>query len=200
MQGPSAGVGDRAFLTVAGAVRLPQSERIAGTAAVHAGESGAVSSRPRTPTPTQESSEVLRQTVKAFVESGVRGRRIEALRRDGRAQPVVFRLSRKVDAFEITPEGGLSAHTINLTEVACIYKGDDARAQSDLATSLPGLDRDCAVVDLHDGRCLTFRFPAIATDSSRDSGAVEAETFAQCMQLFVDEVQREAAHSKPRQS
>jgi len=112
----------------------------------------------------------------------VRGRRIEALRRDGKIQPVLFRLSRQVDAFEIAPEGGRSSHTVHLTEVACVYRGNDARAQSDLASEVPGLDGHCAVVDLHDGRCLTFRFPE-----------AEAETFTLCMQIFVNEVQREAS-------
>merc|ERR1719171_2412356 len=130
----------------------------------------------------KDNAEVLRKTVKAFVESGVRGRRIEALRRDGKTQPVMFRLSRQVDAFEIAPEGGRASHTVHLTEVASVYRGNDARAQSDLASSLPGLDAHCAVVDLRDGRCLTFRFPV-----------AEAETFAQCMQIFVNEVQREAS-------
>mmetsp|Transcript_126912 Transcript_126912/g.206401 ORF Transcript_126912/g.206401 Transcript_126912/m.206401 type:complete len:251 (+) Transcript_126912:67-819(+) len=192
-QGGPAAVGDRAFLTVAGAVRLPRSERSPSSDASQSKDSGG--SRPASSTPREDSAEILRKTVKAFVESGVRGRRIEALRRDGRAQPVVFRLSRQVDAFEITPEGGLTAHTVNLTEVACVYTGDDARAQSDLATHLPGLNRHCAVVDLHDGRCLTFRFPS---EGGHGVATVEAETFAQCMQIFVNEVQLEAARSKPR--
>merc|ERR1712125_211317 len=113
--------------------------------------------------------------------TGVRGRRLEALRRDGQVQSVLFRLSRQVDAFEIAPESGKASHTIRLTEVVGIYSGNDARTQQDLACSLPGLDAQCAVVDLRDGRCLTFRFPE-----------AEAKTFVLCMQIFVNEVQREA--------
>mmetsp|Transcript_32445 Transcript_32445/g.58210 ORF Transcript_32445/g.58210 Transcript_32445/m.58210 type:complete len:353 (+) Transcript_32445:69-1127(+) len=60
--------------------------------------------------------EALKRIVKAFVESGVRGRRAEALRGDGRPQQVVFRLSRQVDAFEVAPEGGRGAHSVALAE------------------------------------------------------------------------------------
>lgn len=193
VKGP-AGV-DRAFLTAAGVMRLaprPSSGDAArhptggaGTPPVAASLElcpGAANSRGSGSSDQEENDDLLRRTVKAFVESGVRGRRIEALRRDGKTQPVMFRLSRQVDAFEITPEGGRASHTVHLTEVASVYRGNDARAQSDLASSLPGLDAHCAVVDLRDGRCLTFRFPV-----------AEAETFAQCMQIFVNEVQREAS-------
>mmetsp|Transcript_10215 Transcript_10215/g.16616 ORF Transcript_10215/g.16616 Transcript_10215/m.16616 type:complete len:242 (+) Transcript_10215:89-814(+) len=128
-------------------------------------------------------ADALRRTVKAFVESGVRGRRLEALRRDGQVQPVTFRLSRQVDSFEIAPESGKASHTVRLTEVASIYSGDDARVDFDLG--IPGLDGQCAVVDLRDGRCLTFRFPG-----------GEAKTFVSCMQIFVNEVQREASSTR----
>eukprot|EP00408_Alexandrium_pacificum_P030373 CAMPEP_0171291142 /NCGR_PEP_ID=MMETSP0790-20130122/71502_1 /TAXON_ID=2925 /ORGANISM="Alexandrium catenella, Strain OF101" /LENGTH=191 /DNA_ID=CAMNT_0011760861 /DNA_START=48 /DNA_END=620 /DNA_ORIENTATION=+ len=69
-------------------------------------------------------AEALRRTVKAFVELGVRGRRVEALRRDRQAQPVLFRLSRHVDAFEIVPEGGRASQRVHLGEVAGVYMGE----------------------------------------------------------------------------
>ncbi|CAE7304917.1 SMT3 [Symbiodinium natans] len=97
-----------------------------------------------------EDQAALREVVKAFVEIGVRGRLVEALRGDGRAQPVVFRLSREVDAFEIGPEPG-RGHRVALNEVSAVYTGSSERAKE--LTTMPGLDASCAVVHLADGRC-----------------------------------------------
>lgn len=128
----------------------------------------------------------LRQAVRAFVETGVRGRLLEAVRRDGRPQPVVFRLSRHVDAFEIAAEGGRSgAQRVDLLEVSNICTGADLRLHEELAQALPpGLDASCAVVDLRDGRCLTLRFAG-------DDGEAQAFSFVRCMLIFVQEVRRE---------
>lgn len=194
------GLGGREFLTVAGALRLPATpsaatERPAAASAAAKPRDCAGTSLSSTAPPAgtaagsfaaqvAEDPELLRRTVKAFVEAGVRGRRVEVLRRDGRIQPVVFRLSRQVDAFEVAAEAGTSSHVIGLVDVLAVYTGDDARAQGELAASLPGLDQHCAVVDLRDGRCLAFRFP----DAARRQ---EAATFAHCMQIFADEVRRE---------
>jgi len=132
-----------------------------------------------------KADEDLKKTVRAFVETGVRGRQLEALRRDGSAQPVVFRLSRSVDAFEITAEGGRGAQRVELLEVSSIWSDTDLRQHGDLAQSLPpGLDARCTIVDLRDGRCLTLRFPG-------DNGEAEALVFVRCMRLFVQEVCRE---------
>jgi len=114
--------------------------------------------------------ESLRQTVKEFVEAGVRGRRLQVLRRDGQTQKVTFRLSRRVDAFEVLPEGGVSGRSVGLGEVSAVRSGNE----------LPGLDCSCAVVELHDSRCLALRFPE----------ASEAQSFTLCMRLFADEVRR----------
>jgi len=128
--------------------------------------------------------------VKAFVESGVRGRHLEALRRNGLPQQVLFRLSRQVDAFEIiASEGSRASHVVSFKEVASVCTGDDGCIQKDLAACLPGLDGSCAVVDLRDGRCLTLRFPR--------GGESEATDFVQCARLFASEVQREACTSPP---
>jgi len=173
---------DRAFHTSAGPLRLPPGQSRSTRAAAAPSTSSCGSQSLATP---QGNVEALRQTVKAFVESGVRGRIIEALRQNGQTQLICFRLSRDVDAFEIAPEGAAASHTVRLLEVASVYTGAAALAQGgDFVSSLPGLDGRCAVVDLKDGRCLTFRFP---------EGQEEAETFAACMQIFANEVQREAA-------
>ncbi|CAE7234225.1 unnamed protein product, partial [Symbiodinium pilosum] len=127
----------------------------------------AVRSTPSVTSSSLEDQAALREIVKAFVEIGVRGRLVEALRGDGRPQPVVFRLSREVDAFEIGPEAG-RGHRVALTEVSAVYTGCSPRAK-ELAATMPGLDASCAVVDLTDGRCLSLRFPV-------DRGGPEAQT------------------------
>lgn len=158
----------------------------AGGAPAHAAEgtSGSRSQASGSGGGPSQDPDVIKKTVKAFVEAGVRGRRLEVLRRDGQLQQVTFRLSRQVDSFEIAPEGGRTSHTVSLNEVAAVYTGDDVRAQGELAASLPGLDGNTAVVDLCDGRCLAFRF-------LEASPRREAETFAHCMQIFAQEVSRE---------
>mmetsp|Transcript_27888 Transcript_27888/g.58478 ORF Transcript_27888/g.58478 Transcript_27888/m.58478 type:complete len:221 (+) Transcript_27888:64-726(+) len=148
----------------------------------------AVRSSASVPGSNLEDQAAFREIVKAFVEIGVRGRLVEALRGDGRAQPVVFRLSREVDAFEIGPEPG-RGHRVALTEVSAVYTGSSERAK-ELATTMPGLDASCAVVDLADGRCLSLRFPVDRGGS--EAQVAEAQVFAHCMQIFVNEVRRES--------
>mmetsp|Transcript_15433 Transcript_15433/g.43017 ORF Transcript_15433/g.43017 Transcript_15433/m.43017 type:complete len:291 (+) Transcript_15433:74-946(+) len=133
------------------------------------------------------SPEQLKRMVKAFVEAGVRGQRIEALRRDGQPTSVVFRLSRQVDAFEIAAEAGRAAQRVDLNEVLSICTGG-SDCSAELRDAMPiGLDARCTIVDLRDGRCLTLRF-----GSSQD-----ASVFVQCMKLFVQEVVRERGVGAP---
>mmetsp|Transcript_6543 Transcript_6543/g.13417 ORF Transcript_6543/g.13417 Transcript_6543/m.13417 type:complete len:224 (-) Transcript_6543:93-764(-) len=133
-------------------------------------------------------AELLRRTVKAFVELSVRGHRLEALRHDRQAHPVVFRLSRHVDAFEIEREGGNASQRVHLSEVAAVRAGEEAAAaQRELAAAL-ALDGRCALVDFRDGRCLALRFPP---GPGEEPGSAKA--FVRCMQIFVQEVQRERA-------
>eukprot|EP00440_Ansanella_granifera_P073276 gb/GFBE01079514.1/.p1 GENE.gb/GFBE01079514.1/~~gb/GFBE01079514.1/.p1 ORF type:complete len:240 (+),score=32.27 gb/GFBE01079514.1/:1-720(+) len=180
---------DAEFLARAGSLRLP------AKATVRQSGMREPSSSPGTPQSNTSGNAAallqdpaaLREIVKAFVEAGVRGRRAEALRSDGRPQQVVFRLSRQVDSFEIGPEGA-RGHSVSLTEVSAVYTGDHPKAQKELAQTMPGLDATCAVVDLRDGRCLTLRFPV---DGEAKGHAAEAQVFAHCMQIFVNEVRRE---------
>lgn len=184
---PVGGAGaSRDFLTTVGALRLsPQPEEQPETQRPASGtSSSSVTSVPGGSSSNQD-AETLRKTVKAFVEAGVRGRRLEVLRRDGQPQVVTFKLSRKVDSFEIETQAGRPSHTIGLNEVAAVFVGADKQLQVDLAASLPGLDENCAVVDLVDGRCLAFRFP------HNGHGSREADIFASCMQIFANEVSRE---------
>lgn len=111
----------------------------------------------------------------------MRGRRLVAMRRDGRPLPAIFRLSREVDTFELAAEGGSGFQKVELAEIASVCSGGDEAALRDLSEVIPGLDSACAVVDLRDGRCITLRFPA----------AAEASTFVRCMLIFAQEVRRE---------
>eukprot|EP00746_Dinoflagellata_sp_MGD_P018020 gnl/MRDRNA2_/MRDRNA2_141700_c0_seq1.p1 gnl/MRDRNA2_/MRDRNA2_141700_c0~~gnl/MRDRNA2_/MRDRNA2_141700_c0_seq1.p1 ORF type:complete len:273 (+),score=54.90 gnl/MRDRNA2_/MRDRNA2_141700_c0_seq1:52-819(+) len=128
----------------------------------------------------RKNPEFLKKLVKEFVETGVRGRKLEVLRRDGRAQSAMFRLERQLDAFEVAPEGASKIHRVRLSEVAAVHIGDDPEVQESFAKDLPGVDRSCALLALFDGRCLTFRFMEVG----------DAERFKLCMKLFADEVQR----------
>lgn len=128
----------------------------------------------------RKNPEFLKKLVKEFVETGVRGRKLEVLRRDGQAQSVMFRLERQLDAFEVAPEGGRSIHRVSMREVAAVHIGDEPEVQEKFAKDLPGVDRNYAVLTLVDGRCLTFRFSEVG----------DADGFKLCMQLFADEVRR----------
>mmetsp|Transcript_100063 Transcript_100063/g.177544 ORF Transcript_100063/g.177544 Transcript_100063/m.177544 type:complete len:228 (-) Transcript_100063:34-717(-) len=131
----------------------------------------------------------LRGMVRSFVETAVRGYRVEALRRDGLAQPVIFRLSRKVDAFELVPCAGGAPCVVSLTEVVSVLVGSDPGVQTDLGELLPSLDANCAVLDLADGRSLALRFAGKADAAA--GPAAEASAFALCMQSFANELQRQ---------
>eukprot|EP00927_Polykrikos_kofoidii_P039551 TRINITY_DN33913_c0_g1_i1.p1 TRINITY_DN33913_c0_g1~~TRINITY_DN33913_c0_g1_i1.p1 ORF type:complete len:278 (+),score=42.72 TRINITY_DN33913_c0_g1_i1:86-919(+) len=186
--------GGREFLTAAGAIRLsvPQADRGSGAytsakLAVTTASSGSASSAVKAQV-AEPQSEDLRKTVRAFVEAGVRGRRLEVLRRDGQIQTVIFSLSRQVDSFEISLESGRSSHVVRLENISSVYTGDDVRASGELHDALPGLDESCAVIDLNDGRSLAFRF--LEADARR-----EAVVFGRCMQLFASEVSREQSES-----
>lgn len=137
----------------------------------------------------------LRSIIRAFVEAGVRGRRLEVLRRDGESQRATFRLSRQVDAFEISGEGAKSGHTVRLAEVVAVFLGTDPRAGAQgLDDLMPGLGADCVVVDLRDGRCLALRLPVDVEAPPKDAAAATAlgaEAFVHCLQLFARELQRE---------
>lgn len=134
---------------------------------------------------TSSDTELPKAVVKAFVELGVRGLEAEALRPGSQPQPMVFRLSRHVDSFELEQDGKLS-QAIYLTEVASIHSRIDARCHRLIADSSPGLDDNCAIIELKDGRCLALRFPAVMSNN-----AASAATFIRCMRVFVHEVHRE---------
>eukprot|EP00913_Durusdinium_trenchii_P030769 g28817.t1 len=72
--------------------------------------------------------------------------------------------------------------------VSAVYTGNSLQAK-ELTT--PGLDATCAVVDLTDGRSLMLRFPV-----ETSAQAAEAQIFAHCMQIFVNEVRRESGGSQ----
>lgn len=134
------------------------------------------------------SPEQLKRIVKTFVEVGVRGQRIEALRPNGQPAAVTYRLSRQVDAFEIAGEGGRGVQRVELTEVVMLCVGGP-HCPPELGAAVPGAaDARCAFVDLRDGRCLTLRFPS----------EQEAATFVQCMRLFVQELTRERGAGTPQ--
>mmetsp|Transcript_75979 Transcript_75979/g.146822 ORF Transcript_75979/g.146822 Transcript_75979/m.146822 type:complete len:251 (+) Transcript_75979:42-794(+) len=126
-------------------------------------------------------TDLPRAVVKAFVEQGVRGLQGEALRPGGQPQPIVFRLSRHVDSFEVEQDGKLS-QAIYLTEVVSIH----SRIDSSPGDAIPGLDENCAIIELEDGRCLALRFPPVVGNE-----AASAATFIRCMRVFVHEVRRE---------
>lgn len=129
----------------------------------------------------KKNPEFLKSLVKDFVEAGVRGRKLDALRRDGRVQPTVFRLDRQLDAFELLEESRSTVHRVPLVEISALTLGDDVQMREEKSAELPPtLDQMCAVVDFYDGRCLVFRFPEVG----------EAVSFKLCMQLFTDEVRR----------
>lgn len=145
---------------------------------------------PTTGHSTSSNTEFPKAVVKAFVELGVRGRQAEALRPGGQPQPIVFRLSRHVDSFEVEHDGKLS-EAIHFAEVVSIHSRNDARYHKLIADSLPGeaipgLDENCAIIELKDGRCLALRFPAAMSND-----AASAATFIRCMRVFVHEVSRE---------
>jgi hypothetical protein len=126
----------------------------------------------------------LRVVVKVFVESAVRGCIVEALCDNGQARSVIFRLSRRVDAFELTPcEGGASCK-VRLEDVVRTWLGNEAWVQHELGSRLQGLDETCAVVECSDGRCLTLHFHG----GNQCGGAEEAMNFVRCMQAFVSEL------------
>lgn len=129
----------------------------------------------------RKNPEFLKSIVKDFVEAGVRGRKLDALRRDGRTRQTQFRLDRNLDAFEILEEGRSSAHHISLDEISALTLGDEVQMREEKNIELPSnLDQTCTVVDFYDGRCLVFRFPEVG----------DAVSFKLCMQLFTDEVRR----------
>lgn len=129
----------------------------------------------------RKNPEFLKSIVKDFVEAGVRGRRLDALRHDGRTRPTHFRLDRQLNAFEIMEEGRSIVHRISLDEISALTLGDEVQMREEENIDLPGtLDQTCAVVDFYDGRCLVFRFSEVG----------EAVSFKLCMQLFTDEVRR----------
>eukprot|EP00439_Symbiodinium_sp_Y106_P067322 s1078_g11.t1 len=105
------------FSAISGAVGGGSAGRIGPGDLTPAKDKCAVRSSASVPGSNLEDQAAFREIVKAFVEIGVRGRLVEALRGDGRAQPVVFRLSREVDAFEIGPEPG-RGHRVALTEAS----------------------------------------------------------------------------------
>lgn len=129
----------------------------------------------------KKNPEFLKSIVKDFVEAGVRGRRLDALRRDGRTQPTQFRLNRQLDAFELLEEGRSLVHRVSLDEISALTLGDEVQMREEKSIELPStLDQTCAVIDFYDGRCLVFRFPEVG----------DAVSFKLCMQLFADEVRR----------
>lgn len=126
----------------------------------------------------------LRQLVKEFVESAVRGCCAEALCGNGRTQPVVFRLNRKVDAFELAPVGSGAPYTVALTDLAAVHLGGDAWTRSEEERLVAGVDASCAVLELVDGRCSALRFHGWG----EGGGEAQAKSFVLCMQTFANEL------------
>lgn len=130
----------------------------------------------------------LRMLVRAFVEQAVRGRPVEVLRPAPRAgaHPMVFRLSREVDSFELlAPAADASSSSAGRVAVALadVTEVQTAAAlSSELLRQLPNLDCRCAVVTLRDGRSVALRL-----DSKSD-----AEAFARVLQLLAIELKRGA--------
>lgn len=182
----------REFMTAQGPMRLPLHSDARPDSKANSGEdreaqhaAGRVAGSQHDPEVIQDTlirknPEFLKKLVKEFVETSVRGRKLEVLRRDGRAQSVMFRLERQLDAFEVAPEGAKSIHRVSLSEVAAVHMGDEPEVQECFAKDIPGVDRSCAVLALFDGRCLTFRFMEVG----------DADGFKLCIQLFADEVRR----------
>lgn len=127
----------------------------------------------------------LRPLVKGFVESAVRGCYVEAICGNGRTQPVIFRLSRKVDSFELASRGDGTSCTVPLADVAAVRIGDESWVKRELYQLATCLDSSCAVLQLFDGRCLTLRFH----DCTKERSEAQASAFVLCMQSFATELQ-----------
>jgi len=125
----------------------------------------------------------MREVVKEFVESAVRGCLVDALCGNGRAQQVIFRLNRRVDAFELVPCNGGASCTIALTDVEAAHVGGDAWAQHEVRRLVTGLDASCSVLEFTDGRCLALRFYGRGSES-------QARIFTLCMHTFASELHR----------
>lgn len=125
----------------------------------------------------------LREAVRAFVETAVRGRRIEVLSpRGGRPQVMFFRLGRHVEAFELAHDGGNAGHVVSLAEIARAQSAQEAvEQQVDLVDLYQGLDVGCVVVTLQDGRGLAFRLLGVAASKAASE---EAENFARVLQML----------------
>merc|ERR1712062_135416 len=97
--------------------------------------------------------------IESFVKSSVRGRSIDVLCVEGSLRPILFRLSRSVDSFELIPEDGGRIHTIYLMRILSVTAcGTDPQTMGEFAHLVNGLDDQCTVVELHDGSCFTLRF------------------------------------------
>lgn len=131
----------------------------------------------------------LRMLVRAFVEQAVRGRPVEVLRPAPRAgaHPMLFRLSREVDSFELLAPAAADAGSSTAGRVA-VALADVAEVQAaaapspELSRQLPNLDGRCAVVSLRDGRSVALRLGTRA----------DAEAFARVLQLLAMELKRGA--------
>jgi hypothetical protein len=163
--------------------------------------------------PEAASPEMFSRTmVKAFVEAAVRGLHIEALLSDGSGQPVVFRLCRQIDAFELRADPGGAVNRISLSQVAAVRTGGGGEEQlrrCGLAELVPELvgrraspaagaqvmlsrSRRVAVVELVDQRCLALRFPDTRTENGGEASEDRALAFTRCMTLFATRARCEA--------
>jgi hypothetical protein len=127
--------------------------------------------------------------VKVFVEAAVRGFVAEAICGNGHVRPVVFRLSRKVDAFELIPCDGGASCKVLLLEVSKTFLGSERRLKDELGPLHQHLDANCAVLELLDGRYLALNLRGC----SWAERGLEAQTFIRCMHTFVSELQRQGA-------
>lgn len=160
---------DRQFCTAAGAIRLPQAAPSGGSSA---------GARPSGPVPPPNPGRPTLDMVRAFVEAGVRGRALEVLRRSSEHpwRPMLFKLRRQVDAFEMVSVGDGGSASVQLVDVTRVNFGGTREV------ALAPEDAPRAVVmELRDGRCLGFRLPSPA----------EADAFGSCLQLLADEARRE---------
>jgi len=124
----------------------------------------------------------VHDSVQAFVNMTVQGRKVEVLRCGGSSQVMMFQLSRHVDAFDLSTEEGV-VHTVKLGDIRAIHTG--RRAECEFGVLLPELDRSCMVLELRDRRCLAIRFP------NEDAVA----DFARCMFVFAVELRNGEASS-----
>merc|ERR1712159_648755 len=103
--------------------------------------------------PDAEPPRDLKQVVREFVELGVPGRRVLVMQASGQLFPATFRLSRKIDTFQVSTDGASSedqSKVVPMNVVSQVTHGPDPAFGK-----LP-LDGHCVTLTLDDGDCLTL--------------------------------------------